>query len=115
MRADEAVNVERLVVLRVLDARRCPQRALDGAAGLAQGCEALALEHPLERAVGGARVREAGAAGEVGAPERLETLVDLGVHARDEEGGDRVAVQRPALLLAGPPPAAGSPPHPLPH
>ena len=32
-------------------------------------------------------------------PERLQALVDLGVHARDEEGRDGVAVQRPARLL----------------
>ena len=98
MGADEPVDVERLGVLRVLDAGRRPQGTLDGAAGVAQGGEALALEDALEGAVGGARVGQPGAAGEVGAAERLEALVDLRVHARDEERGDRVAVQRLALL-----------------
>ena len=96
---DEAVDVHRLGVGRVLDAGRRPQRALHRRAGLAQRGEALALEHALERAVGGARVGEAGAAGEVVAAERLEPLVDLGVDARDEERRDRVAVERLALVL----------------
>ena len=94
---DEAVDVHRLGIGRVLDAGGRPQRPLDGRAGLAQGGEALAFEHALERAVGGAGVGEPGAAGEVVAADRLEPLVDLGVDARDEERRDRVAVERLAL------------------
>ena len=100
---DEAVDVHRLRIGRVLDAGRRPQRPLHGRAGLAQGGEALALEHALERAVGGAGVGEPGAAGEVVAAERLEPLVDLGVDARDEERRDRVAVERLALRRGGAP------------
>ncbi len=100
VRADQAVDVQRLRVLRVLDAGGGPQRPLDRGAGLAQLREALALEDALEGEVGGAGVGEPGAAGEVGAAERLQALVDLGVHARDEERGDRVAVERLALLVA---------------
>ena len=98
-RPRQPVDVERLRVLRVLDAGRGPQRALDRGAGVAQGGEALALEHVLERAVGGARVGEPRAAREVGAAGGLEALVDLGVDARDEERRDRVAVERLALLV----------------
>ena len=98
--ADEAVDVERLGVLRVLDARRRPQRALDRAARVAQLREALAPEDLLEPAVGGARVGEPGAARDVAAAGGLEPLVDLGVDARDEERRDRVAVERLALRVA---------------
>ena len=99
VRGDEPVDVHRLGVERVLDPGRGPQRALHGAAGAGQGREARAAEHALERLVGGARVGEAGAPLQVLAAERLEPLVDLRVHAGDEEGGDGVAVERQALGL----------------
>ena len=94
VRRDEAPDVQRRRVGRVLDAGRRPQRALDGRARLAQRGEALALEDALERLVGGARVGQAGTALQLGVARGLEALVDLGVHARDEEGRDRMAVQR---------------------
>ena len=99
--ADEAVDVHRLGVGRVLDPGRGPQRPLHRAPGLAQGGEALAVEHVAEGEIGGAGVGEPGAAGEVVAPCRLEPLVDLGVDARDEERGDEWRSSgRPAVAPA---------------
>ena len=95
--ADQPVDVERVGVGRVLDAGRRPQRALHRAAGGAQRGELVAVEDAPERLVGGARVGEPRAPLEVLAPERGEPLVDLGVDARDEERGDRVAVERQAV------------------
>ena len=97
---DQAPDVERRRVVRVLDARRRPQRALNRAAGGLQVGEALAVEDPLERLVGRAGVGQAGRAQQLRVAEPLEALVDLGVDPRDEERGDRVAVQRPAGLEA---------------
>ena len=91
---DEAVDVQRVRVRRVLHAGRGPQRPLDRAARRAQRGELVAAEHALERLVGGAGVGEAGAALEILAPGGGQPLVDLGVDARDEERGDRVAVER---------------------
>ena len=99
---DEAVDVERVGIGRVLDAGRRPQRALHRAAGVAQRGELLAAEDALERLVGGARVGEPGAALEVLAAGGGQPLVDLGVDARDEERRDRVAVERQAVGLAAP-------------
>ena len=97
---DEPVDVQRVGVLRVLDAGRRPQRPLDGGPGLAQLGEALAQEDRLVAPVGGARVGQAGAAVQVAPAERVESLVDLGVDARDEERGDRVDVDAEALGAA---------------
>jgi hypothetical protein len=58
------------------------------------------VEDLLEPPVRGPRVRDPGAAREVLAAEPLEALVDLAVHARDEERGDRLRVDAPALLAA---------------
>ena len=63
---DEAVDVHRLGVGRVLDAGRRPQRALDRAAGRAQRRELVAAEDALEGLVGAAGVGEPGAALQVG-------------------------------------------------
>ena len=56
VRRHQPVHVLGLGVLRVLHAGRGPQRALHGAAGLAQAREALAQEELLEAHVGSARV-----------------------------------------------------------
>ena len=94
---DQLVDVHGLRVGRVLDPGRRPQRPLHRGAGGAQRGEALAEEDLLEAQVGGARVGERRGAREVGAPERLEPLVDLGVDARDEEARDRGDVERAPL------------------
>ena len=96
----QTVHILCLGVARVLHAGGRPQRPLDGAAGLAQLREALAQEHLLEALVGGARVRHRGDPEEVLLAGLGEPLVDLGVHARDEEAGHRVDVERLARLLA---------------
>ena len=99
VRRHQAPHVQRRGVGRVLDAGRSPQRALDGRARLAQRGEALALEDALVGGVRGPRVRQAGATLKLGVARGLQALVDLGVHARDEEGRDRMPVQRQALGL----------------
>ena len=100
VRPDELLDVHHVAVGRVLDAGRGPQRALHGGAGVAQGGEALAEEDLLVALVGGARVGDAGLAEQVVVAGALQALVDLGVHARDEERRDRVDVDRLALLEA---------------
>ena len=57
-------------------------------------------EDALEALVGGLRVGDRGLALQVLAAELLQALVHLGVHARDEEAGDRVHVERLARLVA---------------
>ncbi len=66
-------------------------------AGRAQLRESLPVEDLLEAPVGGARVGDGGLALQVAAVDRLEALVDLGVHARDEERRDRAHVEVQAL------------------
>ena len=97
---DEAVDVQRLRVRRVLDAGGGPERALDGAAGLAQRGELLPAVDALERLVGGARVGEARLALQLVVAERGQPLVDLRVDAGDEERRDGVAVERAAVGVA---------------
>ena len=98
VRGDELVHVLRVRVVRVLDARGRPQRPLHRAARVAQLREPVALEDLLEALVGGARIRDRGRALKLGVAGLLESLVDLGVHARDEEARDRVHVERLAGL-----------------
>ena len=98
---DELVDVHRVGVARVLDAGRGPQRPLDRAADGLLARAQLGLEAPVR----GARVGQAGDPAQVLATELLQALVDLGVHARDEEAGHRVHVERLALRLAALEPA----------
>ena len=86
---DELLDVDRVLVIRVLDAGRRPQAAL---LGRALGLQRLPLrrgEDLLVVAVGELGVGDRELALElVVAADRVEALVGLGVHARDEEGGD---------------------------
>ena len=99
VRGHEPVHVHRVRVVRVLRAGGRPQRPLHERSGLAQGGEALAVEHLLEADVRRARVGQRGRALQLAVADRLEPLVHLGVHARDEEARDRMhVVDRPAVL-----------------
>jgi hypothetical protein len=102
---DEVVDVQRLRVRRILRARGRPERALVERAGREEDSEAVAVKDLLEALVGRARVGERRGAGQVTAAERLQSLVDLGVDARDEEAGDRVHVERETLGVAALEPA----------
>ena len=96
----ERVHVLGLGVARVLHAGGRPQRALDRRAGLEQRGVALAAEQLLEAHVRRARVRDGGDPAEVLLAEVREPLVDLRVHARDEEARHRMHVERLAGLVA---------------
>ena len=88
---DQPVDVLRLGVGGVLGPGRGPQRPLHRARPAARSAAKRSPRKICSIArIGGARVGERGGPGEVAAPERLEALVDLGVHARDEEARDRM-------------------------
>src|SRR3954467_11268044 len=104
VRRDQFLDVHGLLVRRVLDAGRGPQRALLVRAGVLQLRPAVAREDLLVRLVGEARVRDAGLAagglGLVGA-ERVDALVDLGVHTGHEEGRHGVDLRQVETPLLG--------------
>ncbi len=105
---DEVGDVHRVAVVRVLHAGRGPQRSLASGAGRLERLPALAGEELLEGVVGQPGVGDAGLAAQgerlVGA-DRLEPLVDLGVHAGDEERRDRVDLGEVVARCRAPSPA----------
>ena len=86
---DELLDVDGVLVVRVLDARGRPQAALLGSALGLQRLPLRGGEHLVVGLVGELGVRDRELAEQlVVAADGLEALVGLGVHARDEEGSD---------------------------
>ena len=93
VRGDEVDDVAGVVVLGVLDAGGRPQRSLLGGALGGQRRPPVAGEGLLVGLVGQPGVGDRGLALQrlrLGRADRLESLVDLGVHPGDEERGDGV-------------------------
>ncbi len=101
---DQVGDVEGVGVVGVLDPGRGPQRPLRLGAGLLELLPAVARDDLEERRVGDPRVGDRGLAAQaegVVAAERLEPLVDLGVHPGDEERGDRLDLGQVQPGVAG--------------
>ncbi len=97
VRSDQAVHVHGVGVVRVLGARRGPQRPLRHPARADQRIPSVTREQLLEPQVRRSRVGQRRLPCQIGSTQLLQTTVDVRVHPRDEERRHRVHVQFQAL------------------
>ena len=105
--SNERIDVERIGILRILYASRCPQQTLRHRAFGLQRLPAIAHDHRLIPSIGELRICDCNLAAKraegvafqiIGCNPIVDCLVDLGINATDEEAGDaRNPIDRLAL------------------